>query len=134
MKIYIAAKYHKRQELRPLSEALRFLGHEMTSRWIWDHEEGKTIADAAIIDVEDVLRADCLIFIGEPQSSKNTGGGRWFEFGLAYGKEKRLIAVLNMDSTVRRHERLPLGHESVFTALPEVEIVRSKEELLSLLS
>lgn len=134
MKIYIAAKYHKRHDLRPLAEELRLLGHELTCHWLWDGEEDKEIQEAAIMDVEDVLRADCLVFIGEPQASENRGGGRWFEFGLAYGTGKRCIAVLDMDPTVGGHSHLPLGHESVSTALPNVQIVRSLDELKEILN
>lgn len=134
MKIYIAAKYNRRFELTDLARALQELGHEITSQWVFGGEEHKGIEAAAIMDVEDVVRADCLVFIGQPQASENRGGGRWFEFGLAYGLKKRLIAVLDMDPTCGGHDHLPLGHESVFTALPEVEIVTSQSELLEKLA
>lgn len=132
MKIYIAAKYAKRFELRELFLAVENLGHTCTSRWIWGDEEGKTTEGAAVMDVEDVLRSDCLVFIGEPRSSKNYGGGRWFEFGLAYGHKKRCICVLDM-SVVDGNHLLPAGHESVFTALPDVERVTNFDQLLDLL-
>jgi hypothetical protein len=134
VKIYIAAKYNRRFELTSLAKDLQELGHEITARWIWGGEEHKPIQEAAIMDVQDVLRADCLVFIGQPQASENRGGGRWFEFGLAYGTGKRCIAVLDMDPEVGGHDHLPLGHESVFTALPNVQIVRSPEELRGILS
>lgn len=133
MRIYIAAKYQKRHELRHLAWRLSELGHVITAQWLQDGEEGKGIQEAAIMDVQDVLRADCLVFIGEPQASENRGGGRWFEFGLAYGTGKRCIAVLDMDPTVGGHSHLPLGHESVFTALPNVQLVTSEDDLLRIL-
>jgi nucleoside 2-deoxyribosyltransferase len=134
MKIYIAAKYNLRFELKLLAIELEKLGHEITSQWIFGGEEHKGIREAALMDVEDVMRADCLVFIGQPQASENRGGGRWFEFGLAYALKKRCIAVLDMDPTIGGHDHLPLGHESVFTALPEVEIVKNQEELKFLLA
>lgn len=133
MKIYIAAKYNKRFELRPLAQKIVDLGHELTCQWLFNGEEEKSIQDAAIMDVQDVLRSECLIFIGEPQFSHNPGGGRWFEFGLAYGVGKRCICFLNMNDTLGGHIHLPLGHESVFTALPNVQRVTSEEELLIVL-
>lgn len=133
MKIYIAAKYQKRFELRALAEEIRLLGHELTCRWLFDGEEGKGIEAAAAMDVEDVNRSDCLIFVGEPQASENRGGGRWFEFGLAYALDKHCIALLDMDPTVGGHSHLPLGHESVFTALPNVQLVTSEDDLLRIL-
>jgi len=134
MKIYIAAKYARRYELRSLVEKLKEIGHEVTSQWIYDSEPEKSIKEAAERDINDVLAAECLVFIGEPQASENRGGGRWFEFGFAYAKEKRCIAVLSMDPSKGGHDHLPIGHESVFTALLCVEIVHSQEELLSKLS
>jgi hypothetical protein len=134
MKIYIAAKYDRRFELVSLAEELKALGHDITARWIWGGEEHEPIQQAAIMDFQDVLRADCLVFIGQPQASENRGGGRWFEFGLAYGVGKRCIAVLDMNPTLGGHDHLPIGHESVFTALPNVQIVRSPEELKEILS
>lgn len=133
--IYLAAKYAKRNEgLRDLGEALQGLGFEVTANWLWDGEEGKTIQQAAVMDVEDVRRADTLVFFGEPQASENQGGGRWFEFGMAHALGKRCIAVLNLDPTKGGHDHLPIGHESVFTGLPDVEIVTSQEELVQLLA
>lgn len=132
MKIYIAAKYQKRHELRHLAWKLSNLGHDITSQWLINAEEGKGIQEAAIMDFEDVMRCDCLIFIGEAQSSHNNGGGRWFEFGLAYGTGKRCIALLDLDPKVGGHSHLPIGHESVFTALPNVQIVTSEKDLLEI--
>lgn len=134
-KIYIAAKYARRNTgLRDLAEALTVLGFDITARWLFDGEEGKTIRDAAIMDAEDVRRADILVFIGEPQASENRGGGRWWEFGMAHALGIRCIAVLDLDPTKGGHDHLPIGHESVFTALPDVEIVTSQEELIQLLA
>lgn len=134
-KIYIAAKYARRNTgLRDLAEALTALGFEITSHWLFDGEEGKTIQEAAVMDIEDVRRADILVFIGEPQASENRGGGRWFEFGWAHAQGARCIAVLDLDPSIGGHDHLPIGHESVFTALPDVEIVTSQAELLTLLA
>lgn len=134
MKVYLAAKYQRRFELRPLAEQLQAAGHEVTAQWIWDGEEKcRTITEAAEMDVADVLRADCLVFFGQPQASENRGGGRWFEFGLAYQAGKKLIAVLDMTKGLGGHDHLPPGHESVFTALPEVTTVTHWRELVDML-
>jgi nucleoside 2-deoxyribosyltransferase len=133
--VYLAARYARRKEgLRELGEQLQASGFEVTSQWLWDAEEKcRTIQEAAIMDVEDVRRADTLVFFGEPQASENRGGGRWFEFGMAHALGKRCIAVLNMNETKGGHDHLPVGHESVFTALPDVEIATSINELIELL-
>lgn len=133
--IYIAAKYHRRFDLQTLAEQLQALGFNLTCQWLFGGEEEKlTIREKAVMDVEDVRRADTLVFIGEPQASENRGGGRWFEFGMAHALGKRCIAVLDLDPAKGGHDHLPNGHESVFTGLPDVEIVTSQEELVQLLA
>lgn len=132
MKIYIAARYGRKDELKTLFAKLEELGHECTSRWISDGEEGKTQQQAAEMDVEDVLRADALLFVGEPSGSVNRGGGRWFEFGVAFQAGKLCLALLD-DSGSGEHSGSRDGHESVFTHLPSVRTFRSEAEVLDYL-
>ena len=98
MKIYIAAKYghaaHIKEKIAPRIEAL---GHEVTSHWINGDEEGKGPQGAAVMDVADVLRADCCLSLSEPYGSENKGGGRHFEFGMAYQAGKRCIVVGHLE-------------------------------------
>jgi nucleoside 2-deoxyribosyltransferase len=134
-KIYIAAKYAQRFALREVAAKLQAAGYEITGGWIWDDEAaGDNIQYHAIRDVEDVRRADTLVFIGEPQASENRGGGRWFEFGYAHALGHRTIAVLDLDPRKGGHDHLPPGHESVFTALPDVELMTSWDELVERLA
>lgn len=109
MKIYITALYSRRHELREVDHVLRDAGHEPTSQWIWNAEESKGWEAAALMDVEDVRRADAILFFGQPKGSYNTGGGRWFELGLAYAEGKEIFAVLGRG-----------GAESLFLHLPQV--------------
>lgn len=131
-KIYIAASYRRKDEMRALADRLEMYGHEVVARWINGAEEGKDIEAAAAMDFEDVCMCDTLIFIGEPQGSEIRGGGRWWEFGAAYALDKRCIAWLNTEAVPDLGDRthLPPGHESVFTALGDVMIVKSYEELV----
>jgi hypothetical protein len=116
MKVYIAAKYSRRYELRALRDALQVMGHPVTAQWLDNAEESKGLAQAAEMDVDDVLRADALLFMGEPRGSQNRGGGRWFEFGVAYqaGKVCYVICPPSSDPSDERRD------ESVFTHLPSV--------------
>lgn len=135
MKIYIAARYGRRYDLRATAQRIQALGHTITGDWIWDDEPaGQNIQYHAVRDVEQVREADMLIFCGEPQASENRGGGRWFEFGVAHALGKQTVAWLDMDPSKGGHDHLPAGHESVFTALPNVEIVTSEQELLRILA
>jgi nucleoside 2-deoxyribosyltransferase len=118
MKVYIAGKYGRRHEFVYVANALKAHGHENTARWVNGDEEGQGAAAAAQMDVDDVLRADAILFIGQPKGSANTGGGRWFELGLAYANKKRCLAVLDG------------GSETVFTALPEIKCFDSVEAAL----
>lgn len=134
MKIYIAAKYSRRYDLRAVAAKIQALGHTITGDWIWDDEPaGDNIQYHAVRDIEQVKEADALVFIGEPQASENRGGGRWFEFGVAHALGKKTIAWLDFDPTKGGHDHLPAGHETVFTALPDVEIITSEAELLHIL-
>lgn len=134
-KFYIAAKYSRRHELRDLVDRLESLGHSSTAQWIHGGEENKDIKGAAMMDDEDVRRCDTMIFMGEPQGSEIRGGGRWFEFGMAHALNKRCIAVLNLEQLPDLGDRihLPPGHESVFTALPNVKVVTSIQQLVDIL-
>ena len=128
MKIYIAAKYARRFELRYLANALKAHGHEITAQWLDNgEEEHDGPAGAAQMDVDDVLRADTVLFIGEPQGSKNTGGGRWFELGLAYGAGKRCLIVVGPPGDAQHLGSAAPGHETVFTSLPLMEVFTSIE-------
>lgn len=109
MKVYLAAKYDRRFQLREIRDKLVAEGIEVTAQWIDNAEESKGMAEAAQMDLDDIDRADTVVFFGLPKGSENTGGGRWFEFGYAYAKGKPCMAIL--------HES---GHESVFSALPSV--------------
>jgi len=130
MKIYIAARYNKRYELLDFAKSIADLGHTLTCDWLFEGEEGKSIKEAAERDTKQVEECDCLIFVGEAQGSRNTGGGRWFEMGVAWACGHRVIALLSSEIAEDGRVHLPLGHESVFTALDEVEIAFSQEEVL----
>ena len=128
--VYIAARYGRRLELRALASAIRAHGVEVTSQWLDGAEEaGQGAAAAAQMDLDDVDRADTLVFIGEPHGSANRGGGRWFEMGYAHAKGKRIIVVLAplIGHHVAALGSTPDGHESVFTFLPNMELVDSVE-------
>jgi nucleoside 2-deoxyribosyltransferase len=119
LKIYIAAKYARRYELRLVAEQLREMGHECTSQWIDNGEESKGQTDAALMDIADVMRADAVLFIAEPYRSQNTGGGRYFELGYAYASGKAIYIVQPGEL-----------FETVFHALPGFVIEHSIPSML----
>jgi len=128
MKIYIAAKYGKRFELRDLADHLRSLGHDVTSRWL-DNGAEQTMSPeyAAQMDIEDVDRAELLLFFAEPVGSLNTGGGRYFELGYALANDKIIVAVQpgapqpTNDGRYRSHEAVFLAHPRIHALVPTID-------------
>ena len=118
MKVYLASRYSRYQEMQRYRDDLQRLGNTVTSRWIdGDHQ----IDDAGLSlqakeaerirfaqeDLADLLGASCVISFTEQPRATNSRGGRHVEFGIALGLRKRVIVV---------------GYrENVFHCLPQVE-------------
>ena len=123
MRIYLAARYSRLQELNLYAGELRAIGHTVDARWLLgDHQihEGADKVEAATIsvpiegqpfaqdDYEDVYNADLLIaFSEEPRADGSSRGGRHVELGLALAWQKRVIVVGPC--------------ENVFHTLPQIE-------------
>jgi len=132
MKIYLAARYGRRQELCAYAEELAERGHEVTSRWLKEH--GGTVLDDGVTtratdedqsrfaseDVEDIEDADLLIFFAEePGSTLGRRGGRHVELGVAIGLGIEVVVVG--------------ARENVFHYHPNVSVVATWEEALAAL-
>jgi nucleoside 2-deoxyribosyltransferase len=102
MRIYLAARYCRNEELREYRDQLEELGHSVTSRWIDLHggtelnsmsaEDLEKNPAAGILfaykDLEDLRNADTVIsFTG------TSGSVRHAEFGVALALGKRMIIV-----------------------------------------
>jgi hypothetical protein len=100
-KVYLAARYSRREELRRYAEAIESAGGMVTAGWLYsDNELADLAADPAATaasarrDLADVLRADlCISFTEEPRSSRPGRGGRHVEFGAALAQGLRLAVV-----------------------------------------
>lgn len=125
MKIYLAARYSRRDSMRLLRDELVRMGHTVTSRWLeteWANRPDQSSAAPpeyrekyAEIDMEDVKAADCVINFTEAPGDSSLGG-RHVEFGLAVAWGKRLVVV---------------GHrENLFHHLPGVEFYESQWGML----
>ena len=117
-RVYLAARYGWKVQMLKVEEDLKAHGIEVTSRWI----RGETDADffgettAALMDLEDVDRADALILFSDSESG---GSGRHFESGYARARGKPIFIVSEA--------------ESVFHFLPGIIICASLDELIPLL-
>lgn len=121
MRIYIASRYDRRFEMLGVTGVLMRAGHSITSRWIEGRGDGPEVAAAE--DLQDVLRADCLVsFTEEPAAGVTWAarGGRHVEFGLALAAGKRLCVVG--------------PRENIFHFLPRVEVYRNTAELIDTLA
>lgn len=93
MKIYLAARFNKIDEMRKYADELKEDGHEITASWVYGGEEGLTFTDIAELDLRDVAACDALVKFTEPYGTPVPGGGRHTEFGVAIALGKRIYIV-----------------------------------------
>lgn len=110
LRVYLAAKFARRDEMRMMARWMELLGYVVTSRWL-EVEEDQLHSphgpEWATNDVEDVLAADVLVFLSEPEGSAGAGrGGRHVEFGVALGAGKKIIVVGQIENIFHRHPRV----------------------------
>lgn len=105
MKIYLCSQFARRDELRLYRDAILVEGHECTSRWL-AVDDMHDPSSGAQMDLSDVLRSDAVIAFTERPSVGYTSGGRWVEFGFAFGAGIPICIVG--------------PHENIFCHLPQV--------------
>ena len=124
MRIYLAGRHNRRDELRRCADDLRKMGHEVTARWLEEHHQAPGPLDhpawatIAQEDVEDVSAADTVIGFAEPE--RGGGGGRHVEFGMGLAQGKRMLVVGNA--------------EHLFHTLPAVQIFNAWSDALHALT
>lgn len=144
MKIYLAARYSRREELCGYRDQLRALGHHVQARWLdGEHQisdsgtpignqgealvegdDGGTSAEACALrakfaqdDWEDVNAAEVVICFTEPPRSNASRGGRHVELGIALANRALVVVV---------------GYrENIFCWLPQVQFFKTWEEVTS---
>lgn len=140
LRIYLAARYSRREELCGYRSQLEAMGHAVTSRWLNGKHQidssGKPIGDSgeALVedddnsthvksaalresfakeDLQDVLSADLLIAFTEIPRSGHSRGGRHVEFGVALGTFMPIMIVG--------------PRENIFCWLPQINVFDSFE-------
>jgi hypothetical protein len=119
MRIYLAARYDRRHEMRDVARRLRAAGHAITSIWIEGLHEGVPEVISAIDDWDGVAEADCVVsFTEHPTDNVSWAarGGRHVEFGIGLALGKRLCVVG--------------PRENIFHHLSGVEVYATVAELL----
>jgi nucleoside 2-deoxyribosyltransferase len=101
--IYMAAKYARRDEMEQIAIALmNHHGYNITSRWVFGGEEGKTNEEISIFDLEDVAAADTVVNFTEYPNMYTTGG-RHVEYGYAIATGKRLVVIGPRENVFHHH-------------------------------
>ncbi len=120
MIIYIAAPYPCREEAQRWAKLLTEAGHLVTARWVTNEgEDSKDPNDQAYyakIDMEDIESAYSLVLMTGYRGDRSWTGGRHWEAGYAYAKERRIIVVG--------------PRESVFHHIPSVQQYDTIEEMI----
>jgi hypothetical protein len=93
LKIYTAGRYARIKEIREYADQLEAAGHIVTARWTNGDEEGKSLEDIAVMDWEDVIKAEMVLVFTDPYGSLQKGGGRHTELGMGYALKKHVWIV-----------------------------------------
>ena len=111
MKVYLTARFARKNEMVAYVEDLNMLGHQVTSRWPeveFDPEtplSNPNWSQLAQQDIDDISRADALICFTETNGG---GAARHVEFGIGLGLGKRVYIVGSA--------------EHLFHTLPQLEV------------
>lgn len=127
MKIYLAVRFGRQEEMKAIKKQIVELGYDVVSRWLEVEFSGTRAEERAtdkhrekwsLIDYYDVKDCDTIVNFTEPPDSCGRGG-RHVEFGLATAWGKRLVVI---------------GYrENVFHHLPQVEFYETLEQFLAAL-
>ena len=97
MKIYLAAKFERRAELRPIRDKLWAMGHEVVSNWIDEVKKPEGMSSdqfkrkLAVKDLAQIESADLFILDTFVVSER---GGKEVEFGLALGQFQGILVYI----------------------------------------
>ena len=103
-KFYVAAPFAERLAAVEVEQIVTHkLGWECTARWVYGGETGLKRNAIAMIDLEDVDKADALIVLSKPHGALVTGGGRWVEFGYALARGKFCYVIGHYENVFCHH-------------------------------
>jgi len=116
MKIYLASRYERKNELIPIAHELEELGYTITSRWIYGTHDNISRLACAMEDLSDIDAAEAIILLsGHGDLKEPERGGRHFELGYASAIGKRCF-ILGERENVFHH--IPWMH--VYPTLKEI--------------
>lgn len=131
MRIYLAAAFKRKSEVKNIAIALESIGVEVTSRWLDekpcpDSEPAKSrfFRETALMDLADIRSADAIVRFTDYEVTNTINqavdrtlatGARHFECGYALSQGKAVIVVG--------------GPQNVFDYLPNVTHLRTLADL-----
>lgn len=86
MKVYVSGSFAAQARLRPMADALRAMGHDVTGDWLYEPAKPAHLNGAewnralAEKDIAQVYAADCIVM---DEQGLSTTGGRYVEWGVA---------------------------------------------------
>lgn len=116
MKIYLSARFGRRDEMQSVRSEIILAGHHVVSRWL-DAGDNDDLAVAAIVDLDDLRSSDCLIVFSETPDVGYTTGGRHVELGLAIALHKPVCVIG--------------PRENVFFHLPQISFADNLQDALA---
>lgn len=109
LRISLAAKFDRRAEMQAVARWLRSLGYDVVSQWIDTTKDDSDLppaeaAEAAVMDVADVLASDVLVAFAERRGAPGADrGGRHVELGGAIFAGKPVILVGRPEHVFHSH-------------------------------
>lgn len=100
--VYLASRYSLKDEMKAHAEELGDYGINVTSRWLAEpHALNTKLSDItpelsreyALLDLEDIINSDTIIFFSEDPNNQPPRGGRHFEAGVAFANGLRMVAI-----------------------------------------
>lgn len=104
MLIYLASRYSRYPEMQQVRADLEAVGHTVTSRWIEGNHriDGNGLSEDAkqgertrfaVEDLDDLLKAECIVSFTELPKSAVMRGGRHEELGIGIGTKKKCVVI-----------------------------------------
>lgn len=127
-RVYLAAQYARRNEMRDIATQLVERGFVVSSSWLDEEYPLDTKPnqlsddenrDTALKDLEDLTGSDIIIFFSEDLESQPSRGGKHFELGFAHALGINIFIVG--------------GAENLFHYLPDLKVIPNMEALWQIL-
>lgn len=144
MRVYLAAPYQSRDQIKTYGQELERIGFTVTSSWLdekHDINEGTTgaatelstqeVATHAAADLADIDRSQLLVLFTEAAVGHRGGGGRHVETGYAIAKTIPVLVVGEPENVFHRLGRVaavvPDWHEAVIEL--SSRLVRARRDI-----